>query len=112
MEACGVLVGTFNKKIRIIEKIFRTKNILNVSNRYEIDPTELMLIFQKVDKLSLAVIGFYHSHPFGEAKPSEIDKSLAFYNNLSYAIYSVMMGTMSSYIWNGRMFLKESVKII
>lgn len=112
MEACGIMAGRFKGNLRVLERIFKAKNILNSPYKYEIDPSEQLSIFQKADDLSMEVIGFYHSHPYGEAKPSGVDHSLAFYPNLSYAIYSVMTKSLASYIWDGNSFKQEPVKIL
>lgn len=110
-EACGILAGRFNN-VKVVEAVFKARNILNSEVRYEIGSEEQLQIFQKIEKLGFEVVGFYHSHPYWEASPSATDTSLAFYKNASYAIYSVITRTLASYMWDGHDFIPEQIIII
>ena len=110
-EACGVLAGRINN-VKVVEVVFKAKNILGSDVRYEIGPEEQLKIFQEIEKRGLEVVGFYHSHPYWEAMPSATDSSLAFYKNLSYAIYSIMTRTLASFLWDGQYFIPEQIIIV
>jgi proteasome lid subunit RPN8/RPN11 len=111
-EACGIIAGRKTKDEKIVEKIYEVKNRVNSPFRYEMDPEEQLRIFQEVENESLEVLGFYHTHPHSDEKPSEIDKALAFYEGFSYVIYSVPLRTLASFIWDGKNFSSEKIKVI
>lgn len=111
-EACGIIVGKKIGNEKFIEKVYEAKNKLNSPFRYEMDPEEQLKIFQEAEKESLDVLGFYHSHPHSDANPSEVDKTLAFYEGFSYIIYSIPLKTLASFIWDGKNFSPEKIKVI
>jgi len=90
-ECCGFLLG---KTDRDIKTVIRSKPVVNSReqenryNRYYIPPEEYMRIERLARDEDLEVIGFYHSHPDAEARPSkyDLDHSWPFY---SYIIVSV-----------------------
>jgi len=112
VEACGILVGRKENDEKIVEKVYRARNILASQSRYQIDPEELWKVFDETERESKEVIGFYHSHPHWSASVSEIDRSLAFYPNCSYVVYSNSNDEAKSYLWNGEEFEEERVKIV
>jgi len=112
VEACGILVGRKEDDEKIVERVYRARNILASPSRYQIDPEELWKVFDETERESKEVIGFYHSHPHWSACVSEIDRSLAFYPNCSYVVYSNLNDEARSYLWNGKEFEEERVKIV
>lgn len=110
-EACGVLAGRVNNA-KVVEAVFKARNVLASEARYEIGAEEQLAIFQKIEDLMLEIVGFYHSHPYWEATPSATDTSLAFYKGTSYTIYSIMTRTLASYTWDGEYFIPEEIIIV
>lgn len=87
MEACGFLIGTNgNAKIVLESKI--AKNMSTEPNRYTINPLEYYTVEQSLEGSSSTILGFYHSHPNGSAKPSSIDRKQA-WEGYSYVIVSL-----------------------
>jgi len=111
-EACGIIAGRKVKDEKFVEKVYEVKNRAKSPFRYEMDPEEQLKVFQEVEKSSLEVLGFYHSHPHSNAVPSEMDKSLAFYEGFSYVIYSIPLKTFASFTWDGKNFNFEKIKVI
>jgi len=111
-EACGVIAGKKFGEEKLVEKVYEVKNRVKSPLRYEMDPEEQLKVFQEIEKSFLEVLGFYHSHPHSNATPSEIDKSLAFYEGFSYVIYSIPLKTLASFIWDGKNFNSEKIKVI
>ena len=64
---------------------------LGKSQRYWIDPRELLAAQRYARDRKLDIIGIYHSHPDHPASPSECDRSLA-WPEYSYLIVSVQKG--------------------
>lgn len=65
---------------------------LTKSQRYWIDPKDLLSAQRRARDLGLAIIGIYHSHPDHPAVPSECDRVCA-WSEYSYVIVSVIQGT-------------------
>ncbi len=76
-EACGLLIGTRAGDAHVLTHIRAARNLHpQRENRYYLDPLE----YAKAEKFCLKhanenvrVLGFWHSHPQSEPKPSEID---------------------------------------
>jgi len=85
-------------------------------NRYLIDPRAYDRIERAADQRRLQVLGIYHSHPDGPARPSEFDCSHA-WPELLYLIVSVVKGhAASTHSWrlraDGSQFDEEPVEIV
>lgn len=111
IEACGLLLGLKRSGKKIVSEVRRAPNVLNSSSRYEIDPEIELQVFMEAERKSLEVVGIYHSHPYWAAAPSGIDANLAFFQDVSYVIYSVSEGSFASYTWNGATFEREEIEI-
>ena len=93
-ECCGFLLGEVNgetKTVRRCEPVQNSREDENRHNRYFIRPEDYMRIEQLARSEDLEIIGFYHSHPDAEARPSQydLDYSWPFY---SYIIISIKNG--------------------
>lgn len=112
-EACGILAGTLRGGERVVVRVYPTRNILRSPTRYQIDPEEQIKIFEEIEGQGLNIIGFYHSHPHFPARPSGIDRGMAYYPGHSYLIISLMGGgvEVGSYVWRDG-FEEEDVKIV
>ena len=67
-----------------------TKNVAKSIDEYELDPLEQVKAFEKIDRLSLELLGVYHSHPHHPCYPSELDKNQAFYPEVAFIIISLL----------------------
>jgi proteasome lid subunit RPN8/RPN11 len=84
-ECCGMLAGTGN----VITAIFKTRNSAASIDEYELDPMEQVNAFEEIDRLSLKLLGVYHSHPNHPCYPSGLDISRAFYPDTAFFIISL-----------------------
>jgi proteasome lid subunit RPN8/RPN11 len=74
-ECCGLLLGTTD----LIAIAFPARNdAAEPLRRYEINPADHFAAIRQARKLSLDVIGAYHSHPRSEPVPSPTDLNQAF----------------------------------
>lgn len=112
VEACGVLVGEVRVRARLVRRVFKTRNVLGSSSAYQIDPEELLRVFLEAEAESMEVLGFYHSHPFSSARPSEVDRSSAYYPGYSYLICSILLNELKSYVWRGDRFVPEALRVV
>ena len=84
-ECCGMLAG----RGEVITELFKIRNIAKSADEYELDPLEQVRAFEEIDRLSLELIGIYHSHPDHPCSPSTLDIRQAFYPNTAFFIISL-----------------------
>jgi len=85
-ECCGMLAG----KEKAVTKLFKTKNIAKSADEYELDPLQQVEAFEEIDRLSLKLLGVYHSHPNHPCYPSALDIRRAFYKDTIFFIISLL----------------------
>ena len=92
-ECCGILIGHNAEEGKTVTQFQRAKNMTTDSphNRYLIEPEETYGATKEAQNQGLEIVGFYHSHPDLEPKPSEVDKEQA-WALYSYLIVSVGRG--------------------
>ena len=84
-EACGFLAGKDGK----ISDFFPMENVEHSSISYLMDPKEQMRIFKKMRDDKTELLGIFHSHVASPATPSQKDRAMAFYTEVSYFIVSL-----------------------
>lgn len=93
-EACGLLVGRRGDG-NVIE-VARVEPSANLAEdrrrRFEVDPRLQIRLFRELRGGPETVVGLYHSHPDGEAKPSETDLERAWEPELAWLIAAVHRG--------------------
>lgn len=73
-EACGLLLGEGAQ----ITEARETANVHpSPETHFEIDPQALIDAHRAARASGLQVVGYFHSHPQGEAKPSATDRACA-----------------------------------
>jgi len=90
-ECCGLLLGQLANGAKVIVETYPANNAREEAakyNRFLIPPSAVREAEQYARGKKLDVLGFYHSHPNAEARPSPFDLEYAwpFY---SYIIVSV-----------------------
>lgn len=92
-EGCGVLIGRAAGSVKMVEDVHPTENARLDSrhNRYLISPDDILQLERQARTRGHEVIGFFHSHPDHEAKPSTYDRDHA-WPWYSYIIVSVTGG--------------------
>jgi proteasome lid subunit RPN8/RPN11 len=93
-EGAGLLLGNDNGKIRTVQAILDLPNIREDQarrNRYLLSAEDYLSGEAVADRLGLAVLGVFHSHPDHPNRPSEFDREWA-WPNYSYIITSVWSG--------------------
>lgn len=90
-ECCGLLVGRLTNGTKVISETYPVSNARDEAakyNRFLIPPNAVREAEQYARGKKLHILGFYHSHPNAEARPSQFDLEHAwpFY---SYLIVSV-----------------------
>lgn len=81
-ECCGLLLGR-----EAIEEALPAPNVAaEPRHRFEIDPQTLIDAHRAARAGGLQVIGYYHSHPAGPARPSATDRAQAAGDSRVWAI--------------------------
>lgn len=108
-EACGILAGKDKK----VYKVYKMTNIDASPVSYLMEPKEQFKVIKDLRKLSLEMIGIYHSHINAPAKPSQKDIQMAFYSEVSYIIVSFENSNtiVKSFRINNGEVKKEIIKI-
>jgi proteasome lid subunit RPN8/RPN11 len=89
-ECCGVLIGRSLNGTTLVERVLSVGNASpgERQNRYQIPPETVLAAHKEARALGLEVVGYYHSHPDGPARPSEADRENA-WPGVSYLIVSL-----------------------
>ena len=114
IEACGILAGRATgvdgSPIRDVLKVYQCRNELDSPTEYRIEPEQQLQIFDEIEGAGLDLIGFYHSHPRGEPRPSNIDRERANYVGYSYLIVSLYPVRISSWFLDEFGFKEEEMQ--
>lgn len=82
-EACGLLLGQGGK----VAQIRPCANVApDPARHFEIDPAALIAAFRAERAGGEQVLGYYHSHPTGDAMPSRTDAAMAARDGRIWAI--------------------------
>jgi proteasome lid subunit RPN8/RPN11 len=125
-ECCGILLGRFAGKSKIVVEVIPTINEWTASeldddllrtkhSRFTIPAPEIFQAQKRGRDLNIEIIGFFHSHPDYPAIPSECDRAQA-WEVYSYPIVSVIQGKaieMKSWVLDeNRVFRSEEIQIV
>ena len=108
---CPNIWGTEESKLinQIRSKFSNPKNIqISKENRFEIDAKDHIAAQKWARRNGLEVLGFAHSHPLGENRPSEID--LLLHNSPGLMVISSKNGDLKAW-WINNKFSFHRVKI-
>ncbi len=84
-ECCGIIAGNHSGAT----KLYRAVNAEASPYRYNVDPKDLLRIYQDIDSNDWDVLVIYHSHTHTEAYPSQTDIRLAAWPEACYLIVSL-----------------------
>jgi len=76
-EVCGVLLADAAAPGRVSEVVPVPNVSTDPRRQFEIAPADLLSIQRKARFAGREILGYYHSHPGGNAAPSEADRRLA-----------------------------------
>jgi len=89
-ETCGILVGRRDAQGTRVERVVAAANVARArsSDRYEIEPEDLLRADQEARRDTREIVGIWHSHPDHPAVPSKTDLARA-WPGWSYVIVRV-----------------------
>ena len=89
-ECCGLLVGRRDGANRTVDQVVESANLASdPSTRFEIDMRLRLTLQKQLRGTGREIIGHYHSHPDGPARPSARDREQAWEPQLIWLIISV-----------------------
>ena len=102
-ECCGFLLGRDEGDLRRISRIMAADNDRGDAeqhNRFTISPDAFRLADKAARADGLDILGFYHSHPDGEARPSAYDLEHAWpvYSYIIVAVEKAPPGQMTCWV--------------
>ncbi len=102
-EGCGLLLGRDNSAGRSVIDVQPLANVRPADeqrNRFDIDSTALLAAEKAAADRGLAIVGFFHSHPDAEARPSDFDLRHAwpFYSYVITAVHQGAAGRTTSWV--------------
>jgi proteasome lid subunit RPN8/RPN11 len=112
-EACGVLAGTRNGDV-LARAAYPMANVADTPRiRYALDPEALLETVDAIEAAGRDVVGFYHSHPAGPARPSETDHREAAWPDHHYVVVSLAgrPPTLDAWLWTGDRFAADAVGV-
>lgn len=97
-EACGVLIGTSDGSIALVEKALPITNSKRTRRSFELDPKEHYNAWDEAVKNGKEIVGVYHTHPVSSALPSLWDRE-TMQNDSSVWLIAGADG-MRAYVWD------------
>ena len=100
-EICGIFGGEYDHDGRSrVRSQYPAENVAETPRtRYRIDPEAQLELFDRLEERGEEIVGFYHSHPRGPARPSETDVAQATWPDRSYLIVSLEPHEVGSWRW-------------
>ncbi|MFQ5489158.1 MAG: M67 family metallopeptidase [Phycisphaerae bacterium] len=93
LECCGLLLGTTRHDRAEIQRVQPSPNVHpgDRTIRYQVDSTQILHALLDARRGGPDLLGFYHSHPMGSARPSRTDAESA-WPGMVYLIVGVAGG--------------------
>ena len=90
-EACGFLVGKAGQAGQPAQARYflAIENMDHSTVTYTMDPRQQLKAFKRIASDGLDLLGIFHSHVASAAEPSQTDRQMAFYPEVSYLIVSL-----------------------
>ena len=94
-EVCGLLIGVREGDDKVVREVVAVENaweqVDERRRRFQIGPDVIATEERRAREAGLEILGFYHSHPDSEPRPSETDRDFA-WPTYSYIIQGVYKG--------------------
>lgn len=89
-EACGLLGGTIDGKVKTVTHVYNVENIDHTNEHFSMAPKDQLAAVKQMRAAGEVPLGNWHSHPETPSRPSDEDKRLAYDSKASYLILSLM----------------------
>lgn len=88
-ECCGLIEGVEQDGVLRATALYPTRNLSIDADRFEIDPADHFAAQRAARSNGHAIIGCYHSHPNGVARPSVEDRADALEDGFVWLVCGV-----------------------
>lgn len=96
-ESCSLLLGNIVDNKYHVKVLKRMENVAHSEISFNIDPDELIKVYQWASDSGLNVIGIFHSHLVG-TNPSSTDLTFMKINPVIWLIYEVSTTTYKAFL--------------
>ncbi|HEX7274111.1 MAG TPA: M67 family metallopeptidase [Nitrososphaeraceae archaeon] len=96
-ESCSLLLGNIVDNKYHVKVLKRMENVEHSEISFNIDPDELIKVYQWASDNGLNVIGIFHSHLVG-TNPSSTDLTFMKINPVIWLIYEVSTSTYKAFL--------------
>jgi len=108
-ESCAILYGNKNREEIIVKEIWLIENIDSSPTEFTLSFDQTKEMHEKEKEMNLDIIGIFHSHPKGEAYPSNTDEKYMEVNQDMYVwiIYSGINKNFKAFILESEIPIEE-----
>ena len=110
-EACGLMIGKKSDHVVICDHIVPTANMDRSPVSFTIAPEELLKGYRHADKVGMALVGIYHSHP-ARAAPSLTDKGFMKWSAPIWLIVSSLDWDYAAYRLDGEGCTRVKISVV
>jgi len=108
-ECCGLMEGVADGGALQILALHPARNIAAARDRFEIHPEDHFEALRTARANSRVIVGCFHSHPGGQANPSEVDRQGGGEENFVWLI-AALAGTggpvdVAAFVYSAKSFL-------
>lgn len=105
-EACGLLFGVEGE----ISEATVTRNVADhPERRFEIDPAALFAALRAERAGGARIAGYWHSHPSGDAQPSQADAAMAVADG---KLWLIVAGAEAATLWRAGAHGFEAMELV
>jgi proteasome lid subunit RPN8/RPN11 len=97
--ACALLAGSYEGDDSLVNRILPARNASNSPVSFQIDPAELVRLYEDAEEAGEEIVGIFHSHP-APPSPSSTDLRFMKLNPCVWLIESMPSEEIRAYILN------------
>jgi proteasome lid subunit RPN8/RPN11 len=97
-ECCGLVLGRRRHDTAVAAALHPARNLAADADRFLIDPADHFAAMHAAREAGVSVIGCYHSHPGGTARPSARDQEGAGEENFLWLI-ATPEGALAAFVY-------------
>jgi proteasome lid subunit RPN8/RPN11 len=101
-ECCGLLEGERDGDCVTVTMLHPARNLSGDADRFEIDPADHIRAQKAAHSQGRAIVGCYHSHPGGVARPSARDAQGAAQDDFVWLIAA--QDEVAAFVYSGGVF--------
>ncbi len=102
-EACGLLLGRVEAQRVEVREVRQGRNLSRApAAAFELHPEDHLALTLDAERAGLAVVGVWHSHPRGPARPSATDRAVAWDGWLHAIVGRDARGEFEVRVWRVR----------